>query len=72
MRALVNIHTWRRLTLTAMIVADKVYEDYAIWNTDVLPLFPHSSAQDLKSLERWEVFLDVLFADFRQRNVASH
>ncbi len=46
-----NTHTWRRVTLAAVIVADKVYEDYAIWNTDMLPLFPHSSSKDLKSLE---------------------
>jgi hypothetical protein len=47
-----NVHTWRRITLAALIVADKVFEDYAVWNADFLSLFPQSNIQDLNALER--------------------
>ncbi len=47
-----NAYTWRRISLAALIVADKVFEDYAVWNADFLSLFPQSSIQDLNALER--------------------
>lgn len=40
-----TVHTWRRITLAALIVADKVFEDYAVWNADFLSLFPQSNIQ---------------------------
>lgn len=55
---IMTIHTWRRICLAALIVADKVFEDYAVWNADFLSLFPQSDIQDLNALER--VFLDLI------------
>ena len=49
---LLTLHTWRRITLAALIVADKVFEDYAVWNADFLALFPQSTIADLNQLER--------------------
>lgn len=47
-----SAHTWRRIVLAALIVADKVFEDYAVWNADFLSLFPSTDIQDLNTLER--------------------
>jgi hypothetical protein len=44
--------SWRRLSLAALIVSDKVFEDYAVWNADFLSLFPQSNIYDLNALER--------------------
>ena len=44
--------TWRRILLAAMIVSDKVFEDYAVWNVDFMNLVPLSSVEDLNKLER--------------------
>ena len=51
-RVQMTIHTWRRITLGALIISDKVFEDYAVWNADFLSLFPQSNIQDLNSIER--------------------
>src|SRR5689334_16884451 len=49
---MMNVHTWRRIVLASLIVADKVFEDYAVWNADFLSLFPQTDIQDLNTLER--------------------
>ncbi|KAH3745253.1 cyclin domain protein [Pelomyxa schiedti] len=43
--------TWRRLTLSCIMVASKVWEDQAIWNADFLPSFDQLSVEDLNLLE---------------------
>jgi len=45
-------NTWRRIVLAAMIVSDKVFEDYAVWNVDFMNMVPASSVEDLNKLER--------------------
>ncbi len=49
---------WRRLILSALILASKVWEDQAVWNVDFLSVFPNVSVKDLNALER--KFLEVL------------
>ncbi len=44
--------TWRRLLIAALIVADKVFEDYAVWNADFVSMFPRSDIGDINALER--------------------
>jgi hypothetical protein len=50
----VTLHpsNWKRLFLGAMIVASKVWEDQAVWNSDFLRAFPRLTIQDLSALER--------------------
>jgi len=43
---------WRRIVLGALIVASKVWEDQAVWNSDFLRAFPHLNVKDLNELER--------------------
>jgi len=43
---------WRRITLSAIIVASKVWEDLAVWNADFISLFPGIGLPDLNRLER--------------------
>ena len=62
-----NIFTWRRLVLAALILADKVFEDYAVWNADFLTLFPESDINDLNNLEM--AFLNYL--NFETQFLAS-
>jgi len=54
--SLTNLHlhasNWRRVTLGAIIVSSKVWEDQAIWNVDFLNVFPYISVEDLNRLER--------------------
>lgn len=47
-----NACNWRRITLSCIIVASKVWEDLAVWNADFVALFPKLSVTDLNSLER--------------------
>ena len=49
---------WRRLVLSGLILASKVWEDQAVWNVDFLSVFPMVSVKDLNALER--KFLAVL------------
>jgi len=54
--SLTNIHlhasNWRRITLGAIILASKVWEDQAVWNVDFLNVFPYISVDDLNRIER--------------------
>jgi hypothetical protein len=43
---------WRRLLLGALIIASKVWEDQAVWNSDFLRAFPLLSIKDLNQMER--------------------
>eukprot|EP01124_Arcella_intermedia_P004570 TRINITY_DN1258_c0_g1_i2.p1 TRINITY_DN1258_c0_g1~~TRINITY_DN1258_c0_g1_i2.p1 ORF type:complete len:323 (-),score=52.74 TRINITY_DN1258_c0_g1_i2:85-948(-) len=44
---------WRRILLTALLVADKVWEDLAVWNIDYVKsnLFDHITLEDINRLE---------------------
>jgi len=50
----VTIHAsnWRRITLAALILASKVWEDQAVWNVDFLSVFPRLTVRDLAQLEK--------------------
>jgi len=56
---------WRRIILSALILASKVWEDQAVWNVDFLNVFPTLNVGDLNLLERET--LDLL-----QYNVSMH
>ena len=43
---------WRRVVLSALILASKVWEDQAVWNVDFCSVFPHVDAKDLAELEK--------------------
>jgi len=43
---------WRRITLGALILASKIWEDVAVWNVDFLQVFPNVDVSDLNRLER--------------------
>jgi len=49
---------WRRVTLSALILASKVWEDQAVWNVDFLSVFPCVTVHDLAQLEK--VILNLL------------
>eukprot|EP01101_Sappina_pedata_P009067 TRINITY_DN5170_c0_g1_i1.p1 TRINITY_DN5170_c0_g1~~TRINITY_DN5170_c0_g1_i1.p1 ORF type:complete len:310 (-),score=107.07 TRINITY_DN5170_c0_g1_i1:76-966(-) len=49
---LVNASNWRRVTLSALILASKVWEDQAVWNVDFMSIFDCVTAQDLGQLEK--------------------
>jgi len=49
---------WRRIFLGAILVADKVAEEYQVWNVDYKRSFPKMSVSDVNSLER--LFLGLL------------
>ena len=38
---------WARITLGAVILASKVWDDHAIWNIDFTQIFPEVSVTDL-------------------------
>jgi len=50
----VTLHAsnWRRIVLSALILASKVWEDQAVWNVDFLSVFPNVTVHDLKVLEK--------------------
>jgi hypothetical protein len=50
-----------------MVVADKCYEDYAVWNADFVSMFDRSDIHDMNALER--AFLVAI--DFSTRCSAS-
>jgi len=43
---------WRRIALSGIILASKVWEDQAVWNVDFLSCFPNVTVNDLNILER--------------------
>jgi len=43
---------WRRIMLSTLILASKVWEDQAVWNVDFLSVFPCVSVKDLGQLEK--------------------
>jgi len=43
---------WRRVILSCLILASKVWEDQAVWNVDFLDLFPLATPSDLGQLEK--------------------
>jgi len=48
----VNRLTWKRLFLSVMMLAYKVWEDLAVWNADVLIVFPNMQAEEITQMER--------------------
>jgi len=45
--------SWRRITLCAMILASKVWEELAVWNVDFLRVFPRLNVSDLNKMEKY-------------------
>lgn len=45
-------HNWRRILLSTLILASKVWEDQAVWNVDFLSVFPCVTVKDLGQLEK--------------------
>jgi hypothetical protein len=43
---------WRRITLSTIILASKVWEDLAVWNVDFISIFKNLSIKDLGVLEK--------------------
>lgn len=43
---------WKRVVLSTLILASKVWEDLAVWNVDFCSVFPHVTAKDLAELEK--------------------
>jgi len=43
---------WRRVCFGSIIVASKVWEDTAVWNSDFKSVFPFLKLNDLAKLER--------------------
>lgn len=60
-------YTWRRCLLAAMVVADKVYEDYAVWNADFVSMFPKSDIQ----VEQGKGLFFFFFEPIRCKDVNS-
>eukprot|EP01117_Protostelium_nocturnum_P007938 TRINITY_DN2834_c0_g1_i1.p1 TRINITY_DN2834_c0_g1~~TRINITY_DN2834_c0_g1_i1.p1 ORF type:complete len:946 (+),score=308.37 TRINITY_DN2834_c0_g1_i1:367-3204(+) len=51
-KLILHASNWRRVTLSALILASKVWEDQAVWNVDFIELFPNITVQDLNRLEK--------------------
>eukprot|EP01090_Pellita_catalonica_P010983 TRINITY_DN22458_c0_g1_i1.p1 TRINITY_DN22458_c0_g1~~TRINITY_DN22458_c0_g1_i1.p1 ORF type:complete len:266 (-),score=34.82 TRINITY_DN22458_c0_g1_i1:33-830(-) len=43
---------WRRVVVTALILAAKVWEEQAVWNVDFLKVFPLADVSDFNCLEK--------------------
>jgi len=56
-----NAGNWKRVLLSCLILASKVWEDQAVWNVDFLDLFPLATPFDLGQLEK--VLLTLLGFD---------
>eukprot|EP01095_Lingulamoeba_sp_RSL-Kostka_P000509 TRINITY_DN107_c1_g2_i1.p1 TRINITY_DN107_c1_g2~~TRINITY_DN107_c1_g2_i1.p1 ORF type:complete len:154 (-),score=40.39 TRINITY_DN107_c1_g2_i1:163-624(-) len=48
----VDSTNWRRVVLSTLILASKVWEDQAVWNVDFLSVFPTVTVKDLGQLEK--------------------
>jgi len=51
---------WRRILLGALLLAEKVWEDKAVWNVDYTKSFPELCVEDLRLLER-EFLIKIQF-----------
>jgi len=51
---------YKRVILSALILASKVWEDQAVWNVDFLELFPLATPNDLGQLEKKNPFIIVI------------
>ncbi|KNE59993.1 hypothetical protein AMAG_05436 [Allomyces macrogynus ATCC 38327] len=51
----INIYSanWARLTLGALLLASKVWDDQAVWNIDFCTVFPDAKVKDLNDMERF-------------------
>lgn len=56
---------WRRVILSCIILASKVWEDQAVWNVDFVNVFPRLTVADLNRMEK--IVLSLL-----QYNVSLH
>jgi len=45
------IHNWRRLVFVSILMAEKAYEDTAIWNVDYSDAFPEFKLRELNRME---------------------
>lgn len=52
-RMTLHASNWRRLVVSTLILASKVWEDLAVWNVDFVELFPRITVKDLNKLERY-------------------
>jgi len=43
---------WRRIILSCLILASKVWEDQAVWNVDFIDMFPSTTPHDLGQMEK--------------------
>jgi len=48
----IDSSNWRRVLLSTLILASKVWEDQAVWNVDFCSVFPNVTTQDLGQLEK--------------------
>ncbi|KAJ5075903.1 cyclin-y-like protein [Anaeramoeba ignava] len=51
-KIIINPKNWRRVCISALVLATKVWDDFAIRNVDWTSLFPRIDLQDLNELEQ--------------------
>ncbi|KJE90012.1 cyclin-box carrying protein isoform [Capsaspora owczarzaki ATCC 30864] len=57
MSANLTIHAtnWKRITLGAVLLACKVWDDQAVWNVDFCTIFPDVTVEDFNKLEKYYI-----------------